>query len=281
MEEGIKSFPRGESPPLWSLLVYMGLVVVVAGVYLALRVFMIRAAVPLVVDLYVDEIIFFFLPLLLVLLIFRLPAKSTLQLRSVSWKTLPLFVSAGFVLVVFQVFLLAVGSRFVPDIARYLDLNTYFGYGTFAKTLLALPLAGQVWVVCLAPAFVEELVFRGYVQATLVGRMGVHRGVLATGVLFALVHLGMLRVPFDILVSYIMGYMVIRYGSIWPAVVFHFTNNLVNLIVLNVLPNYETQQLSLVSVVLMSGALIYLGWQIGKFLLRVSSELKAGAVGLG
>jgi membrane protease YdiL (CAAX protease family) len=87
----------------------------------------------------------------------------------------------------------------------------------------------------------------------------------------------MLRVPFDLLVSYIMGYFVIRYRSVWPAVVFHFTNNLVNLVILNVLPSDGLQHFSSLSLALMAGTVVYLGWQIVRFLQRASAELRAEA----
>lgn len=277
MERNAVSFMGERPPPVKSLFVYMGLMIGVVVFYGVLRLFLLRDVVSLALDLYIDEIIFFFVPLVLVLLLFRLDTQSCLQLRSVSWDSLPGFAAAGFVLVVFQVFMLALASRLVPDIARYLDINSYYGHEAFAETVLALPLAGQLWVVCIVPALVEELVFRGYVQTTLVGRLGIQRGIWATAFLFAFVHLGMLRVPFDLLVSYIMGYLVIRYRSVWPAVVFHFTNNLVNLAVLNLLPNTGAEKLSAISLVLMGGAVVYLGWQIVRFLQRASADLKAEA----
>lgn len=277
MEQSGNSLTQRRLPPLKSLFAYLGLMVGVVAVYGVLRFLLLRNIVSLVWDLYVDEIIFFLIPLVLVLLLFRLDVRSSLQLRRVPRDSLPGFAAAGFILVVFQVFLLALASRFVPNIARYLDLNSYFGHEAFAETVLALPLVGQFWVVCIVPAVVEELVFRGYVQTTLVARMGIQRGIWATAIIFAFVHLGMLRIPFDLLVSYIMGYLVIRYRSVWPAVVFHFTNNLVNLAVLNLLPDDGAEKLSTISLVLMAGAVAYLGWQIVKFLQRASSELKAEA----
>jgi len=276
--ERIATLEPGEmAPPLKSLFVYFFLIIMVGAIYLALR-FKVFVGLPLEWDLYMDEIIFFLIPLGLVMLFFRLDVWGTLQLRRVAWSSLPLFGAAGCVLVAFQVFILALASRFVPEIVRYIDLNSYLGYETFTKTILALPVAGQIWVVCIAPALVEELLFRGYVQSTLVGRLGARRGIWITGALFALVHLGILRIPFDLLVSYIMGYIVIRYRSVWPAVVFHFANNLVNLLVLNLIPGFDTERLSAVSLALMAAAVAYMGWQIMRFLHRASAELKAEAV---
>ena len=129
-----------------SLFVYFLLMIVVSAMYLGMRVMVLRAAGPLAWDLYLSEVVFFFIPLVLVLLLYRLDFRGTLQLRPVAWRRLPLFAAAGGVLVAFQVFLLALGSRLVPDIVRYVDLNNYLGNGTFTKTLLVLPMAGQVWV---------------------------------------------------------------------------------------------------------------------------------------
>ncbi|MFQ5893460.1 MAG: lysostaphin resistance A-like protein [Nitrospinota bacterium] len=269
--------PGELAPPVRSLFAYVVLAIVVAVLYLTVRLVVLKRTFSLVWDLYLDEFIFFFVPLMIVMFIWRLDTRSILQLRRVAWRHLPVFAGAGFVLVAFQVFLLALASRVVPDIARYLDLNSYFGYESITKTILALPWAGQLWVVGLAPALIEELLFRGYIQTTLVGRLGVQRGIWVTAALFALVHLGMLRIPFDLIVSYIMGYMVVRYRSVWPAVVFHLTNNVVNLAVLNFLPGFDTEQLSGVSLVLMAVAVAYMGWKIVRFLLQASAELRVEA----
>lgn len=278
MERPTLTLGKDQPPPIKSLFVYIGLMVGVAVLYAVVRVLLLQQVFSLAMDLYVDELVFFFVPLVLVLVVFRLNIDSSLKLKGVHWSGVPGFAAAGFILVVFQLFLLALASHFVPDIARYLDVNSYYGHEVFAEVVLGLPLAGQLWVVCIVPAVVEELVFRGYVQTTLVGRLGIRRGIWVTAFLFALVHLGMLRVPFDLLVSYIMGYMVIRYRSVWPAVVFHFTNNAVNLLVLNLFPKSGGVELSTVSLVLMAGAVAYLGWQIVKFLQRASAELQAEAV---
>lgn len=258
-------------------MVYLGLMVGVVVAFSAVRLLLLPDLMSLAWDLYLDEVIIFFIPLVLVLMVYGLDVKGALQLRSVDTGALPGFALMGFVVVLFQVFILAIASRFVPDIARYLDLNSYFGHEVFAEVVVSLPVAGQLWVVCIVPALVEELVFRGFVQTTLVGRMGVRRGIWATAFLFAIVHLGMLRVPFDLLVSYIMGYFVVRYRSVWPAVVFHFTNNLVNLVVINVLPTDGAKDLSNVSLALMAVAVAYIGWQIVRFLQRASAELRAEA----
>lgn len=275
MEVSTVTFAKDQAPPIKSLFVYIGLMVSVAVLYAVLRVLLLQGFFSLALDLYVDELVFFFVPLVLVLVVFRLDIVSSLKLRGVAWGGVPGFAAAGFILVVFQLFLLALASHFVPDIARYLDVNSYYGHEVFAEVVLGLPLAGQLWVVCIVPAVVEELVFRGFVQTTLIGRLGIRRGIWATAFLFALVHLGMLRVPFDLLVSYIMGYMVVRYRSVWPAVVFHFTNNVVNLVVLNLFPKSDGVELSTLSLALMAGAVVYIGWQIVKFLSRASSELQA------
>ena len=125
--ERIATLEPGEmAPPLKSLFVYFFLIIMVGAIYLALR-FKVFVGLPLEWDLYMDEIIFFLIPLGLVMLFFRLDVRGTLQLRRVAWSSLPLFGAAGCVLVAFQVFILALASRFVPEIVRYIDLNSYLG----------------------------------------------------------------------------------------------------------------------------------------------------------
>lgn len=84
-----------------------------------------------------------------------------------------------------------------------------------------------VLVVAVAPAVCEEILFRGLIQRNLeAAYAGVRGGVLA-GVVFGLFHLNLFAlVPLCVLGAY-FGYLVYRSGSIVPAVLAHFLNNLV------------------------------------------------------
>jgi membrane protease YdiL (CAAX protease family) len=100
---------------------------------------------------------------------------------------------------------------------------------------------GWGWVVlliCVQPAVVEELAFRGIIHTSLREVMKPFDAILVTAVAFSIIHwvLAML-VPLFLLGMY-LGWLRHRSESLWPAMVGHFCHNL--LVVLderwNVLP---------------------------------------------
>jgi membrane protease YdiL (CAAX protease family) len=80
---------------------------------------------------------------------------------------------------------------------------------------------------------VEETIFRGYIQANLVGPMPRLLGVIITAILFAALHipsyifsgiyLGLLGTPLIFFIGWILGYLRINTGNIWAVVVAHMT----------------------------------------------------------
>ncbi|GAB3451666.1 type II CAAX endopeptidase family protein [Streptomonospora sediminis] len=71
----------------------------------------------------------------------------------------------------------------------------------------------------------EELLFRGVIANALL-RYGPVIGVLSSSVIFALAHGINLVLPAAIVVGIIAAELMRRSGSIWPAVVVHFVNNM-------------------------------------------------------
>jgi membrane protease YdiL (CAAX protease family) len=90
-----------------------------------------------------------------------------------------------------------------------------------------------VAVVAAAPAVLEELVFRGLIQRTLVNRMDPARGIVFTACIFALFHLN----PWAMIPLFISGvlYGVVSYrtGTFWAGSLAHFGNNLACVVAIN------------------------------------------------
>lgn len=80
-------------------------------------------------------------------------------------------------------------------------------------------------VAFLAPVS-EELFFRGYVQTRLVARFGRVAGIVATALLFAIMHIDPMQASFALAIGLAAGWMRDRSGSIRPALVAHLGNNL-------------------------------------------------------
>lgn len=80
-------------------------------------------------------------------------------------------------------------------------------------------------VLAVTPAICEELLFRGYVQRQAERGLGIAGGILFSGIVFGLYHLRLSQaLPLCVLGIY-LAWLVWRTGSLWPAVIVHFTNN--------------------------------------------------------
>ncbi|MHA6204243.1 CPBP family intramembrane glutamic endopeptidase [Dyella soli] len=100
--------------------------------------------------------------------------------------------------------------------------------GANTSLWLRLPLA--LLVVSLGP-LVEELLFRGVLLSSVARHVGNGWSIVLTAVLFACVHLPDLSflwyaLPNLTLLGLMLGWLRVRSGSIWPAVLAHGMNNL-------------------------------------------------------
>ncbi len=74
------------------------------------------------------------------------------------------------------------------------------------------------------PALVEEFAFRG-VAMGLLRPYGDRFALVASSLLFALLHGNFIQIPFALCVGLSLGYATLRTGSLVPAIVVHFVNN--------------------------------------------------------
>jgi len=79
----------------------------------------------------------------------------------------------------------------------------------------------------LAPAC-EEIAFRGYLLSALRARLSDRAALLAGAALFAAMHLNPVSLPGLFLLGLLFGWLALRSGSVWPAVVAHATNNAIS-----------------------------------------------------
>ncbi|HTF58197.1 MAG TPA: CPBP family intramembrane glutamic endopeptidase [Planctomycetota bacterium] len=83
-----------------------------------------------------------------------------------------------------------------------------------------------ILIICVQPAVIEELAFRGIIQTTLQEVMGTVEAVIVTAVAFSIMHWNLaILVPFILIGSY-FGWLRQRSGSLFPAMVAHFLHNL-------------------------------------------------------
>ncbi len=87
-------------------------------------------------------------------------------------------------------------------------------------TSLLLNLAGTA----LVPAVFEEVAFRGYVLNALRPH-GDKLAVWVSAALFGLIHGNVLQLPFALILGVVLGWLVVQTDSLLPAIVLHFANN--------------------------------------------------------
>ncbi len=85
----------------------------------------------------------------------------------------------------------------------------------------------MVYVLFAAP-LAEEVLFRGYGLARILELGGERRALLFTAIVFALLHGHWLKIPGTFITGLFLGWLVLRTGSLWPALVGHFATNLIS-----------------------------------------------------
>ena len=103
------------------------------------------------------------------------------------------------------------------DFARpHTFLTVYDHFGSVPVLLLLM--AAQ-------PAFVEEVAFRGIIFDGLEGLLGRREVIIATALMFMILHLALLSLVFLMVMGLLLGWLRHRSGSIWPSVALHFLHN--------------------------------------------------------
>ncbi len=87
------------------------------------------------------------------------------------------------------------------------------------------------------PAIIEELVIRGVVMQPL-RRFGDTFAVVASAFVFAIMHGNMVQVPYTMSAGIFFGYLVVKTGSLWPAIVLHFINNFYSVVLMATYDNF-------------------------------------------
>lgn len=74
------------------------------------------------------------------------------------------------------------------------------------------------------PAILEEVVVRGIIMQPL-RRFGDKFAIVASALIFGIMHGNMVQIPYTIVAGLFMGYLAIATGSLWPSIILHFINN--------------------------------------------------------
>jgi len=92
-----------------------------------------------------------------------------------------------------------------------------------------LPMIGVLGLV-LGASLGEEVLFRGYGLARIRELGGERRALVLSALAFAIGHIHLVKLPGTFLIGLFLGWLVLRTGSLWPAILVHFANNLMAVI---------------------------------------------------
>lgn len=106
------------------------------------------------------------------------------------------------------------------------NLGFDFSYASSSPVSNSVPeIIASVLAVAFVPAVAEEIMFRGAIMSTL-RKYGDGTAILVSAIIFGLFHTNMVQIPFAFIVGVILGWAVVYSGSMLPAILIHFTNNL-------------------------------------------------------
>lgn len=111
--------------------------------------------------------------------------------------------------------------------------------------------------IVVVAAFVEEIAFRGYIMQNL-RKFGDGFAIAMAALVFALMHCNLIQAPFALIVGFALGYLSIKTGTLWTAVIIHALNNCVSLAISYLSDSVEEKLLNY-TVSLMIYALILAG----------------------
>lgn len=83
----------------------------------------------------------------------------------------------------------------------------------------------SILAFALTPAICEEVLMRGGIFGLIRGRLGGRGAVLLSAALFGVLHLQFFRIVPTAILGLILGWVVWRFGSIWPSIALHFVHN--------------------------------------------------------
>ena len=168
------------------------------------------------------------LPLFVLFRLGRYDIRSSLGLHPASGLTLAGAVLAGIGLIAVAPQLEAWQSRIMPPPEGYMEgLTDLLSADSTVSLLLAL------LSLAVAPALLEEALFRGVLLRSALTRWGGWRSILGVGLAFGLFHLDLYRWPILALIGVLLTWIAVQANSLWPAVTAHLVNNSLAVLLVN------------------------------------------------
>ena len=89
----------------------------------------------------------------------------------------------------------------------------------------------SIFIVALLPAVIEEIVFRGVIQYNFNKKYNIVFSILVSSLLFGIAHMNLFQFIFTFILGIFLGYVYYDSKNIIVPILFHFTNNLLAVII--------------------------------------------------
>ncbi len=98
-----------------------------------------------------------------------------------------------------------------------------------------------IFSICLLAPVVEEVVFRGAIEGSLLRSWrNPCYAIFVSALIFGFIHGNPAQIPFAFLIGLLLGWLYYRTGSLLPGIFIHFLNNTASVILMNLYPSETT-----------------------------------------
>lgn len=172
--------------------------------------------------LYIDEaltyLVAYLLPFLVYKMVHHIPREKAFPFSKISFAT-------GVKSVLFLLGVVAFAELFVTFLMWFTSLfGVYLTYPSLINPAALLELIIYSIYISIFPSFVEEFSFRGVLLSTF-RRHGDLLALLCSALLFGLLHMNPVQIPFATILGLGFALIALRTGSLLPAMIVHFINN--------------------------------------------------------
>jgi len=166
----------------------------------------------------------FALPTLLLARLHARQITAFLRIRQTTARTLTLSLAGMVAFLPVAQWLAALNQKIpLPDSVRVLDEQSMKLIEQVLQSDFHLVFG--LLVMAVTPAICEELIFRGYAQRQFERSVSPAMAIVLSGVLFGLYHLRLSQFLPLAAIGIYLAYLTWRTGSLWPAILAHFANN--------------------------------------------------------
>ena len=131
----------------------------------------------------------------------------------------------------------------------------------------------QIVTIAALPAILEELLTR-HIILTELSRYGRGFAIMISALLFSLMHMNPVQIPFAFIAGLAMAYTTVATGSVMPSCLLHFVNNSIS-IVLTFLPSFVDERVVYITDLAVTSVILITGSAAGVYLLLIKRKKKA------